>query len=913
MHTALRVVQNASGGIARGGIVRSITAVLAVLSGLLVFQPTAQAAGPCDAPVQSVIQCENSKAGTAKSQWDVTGTGSSNILGFTNDISYAPGAVVDFRIKTTSSKYRLDLYRMGYYGGAGARKITTVRPSVTLPQTQPGCRNDTTTGLIDCGNWKISAKWTIPSSAVSGIYFAKLVREDGTAGNNHIVFIVRNDNSGSKLLFQTSDTTWQAYNKYGGNSLYAGKPANRAYKVSYNRPLTVRSTAPQDSVFNAEYPMVRWLEANGYDVSYTTGVDTARRGSELLEHKVFLSVGHDEYWSGPQRANVEAARNAGVNLAFFSGNEVYWKTRWENSTTSPITSYRTLVSYKESKDNAKIDPDPAWTGTWRDNRFSPPSDGGRPENALTGQLFMVNGPQSEAIKVPQPDGLLRLWRNTSVATLGTGEVATFPAGTLGYEWDEDIDNGFRPAGMVPFSTTTVDVQTRLQDLCCTYGPGTATHRLTLYRHSSGALVFGAGTIQWSWGLDANHDRSGPPSDVRMQQATVNLLADMGVQPASLQAPLTAASASSDTVAPTTAITSPLSGATLPMSSPVTISGTAGDTGGGRVGAVEVSTDNGGTWHRATGRESWSYSWTPSASGPVTLRARAADDSVNLGAAVSLAVTVGSGAPADTTPPTVTSQTPASGATGVSQGTNVLAVFSEPMQASTIDLQLKDPSGTVVAAAVSHDGSTNTTKLDPTANLTPNTTYTASISNALDAAGNNLTGPVNWSFSTAACPCTIWAPTSAPGAIETGDTAAVEVGLKFRSDVKGFISGVRYYRGANVAGTRTGSLWKKDGTLLAQATFTGESATGWQQVTFSSPVAIAANTTYIVSYHTTTGAYAADLYAFKNAGVDSPPLHALKAGVDGGNGVYMYNATPKFPSNAAPKQTNYWVDVVFTTS
>ena len=139
----------------------------------------------------------------------------------------------------------------------------------------------------------------------------------------------------SDLLFQTSDTTWQAYNHYGGNSLYAGSPAGRAYKVCYNRPFTTRGDAGEDWVFNTEYPMVRWLERNGYDVSYSTGVDTDRLGAELLEHKAFLSVGHDEYWSGAQRANVEAARDAGVNLAFFSGNEVFWKTRWERARTPP--------------------------------------------------------------------------------------------------------------------------------------------------------------------------------------------------------------------------------------------------------------------------------------------------------------------------------------------------------------------------------------------------------------------------------------------------------------------------------------------------------------------------------------------------------------------------------------------------
>ena len=246
---------------------------------------------------------------------------------------------------------------MGYYDGMGARRITTITPSVSLPQNQPNCLSDATTGLIDCGNWAQSASWTVPADAVSGIYFAKVTRND-TGGASHIMFVVRNDDGNSDLLFQTSDTTWQAYNQYGGNSLYVGNPAGRAYKVSYNRPFTTRQTSPEDWVFNAEYPMVRWLEANGYHVSYSTGVDTDRRGDELLEHKVFLSVGHDEYWSGNQRAEVEQARAAGVHLAFFSGNEVFWKTRWENSISASGTPYRTLVTYKETHANAKIDPTP---------------------------------------------------------------------------------------------------------------------------------------------------------------------------------------------------------------------------------------------------------------------------------------------------------------------------------------------------------------------------------------------------------------------------------------------------------------------------------------------------------------------------------------------------------------------------
>src|SRR5213076_434454 len=127
-------------------------------------------------------------------------------------------------------------------------------------------------------------------------------------------------------------------------------------------------------------------------------------------------------------------------------------------------------------------------------------------------------------------------------------------GVLGYEWDVDADNGFRPAGLVPLSTTTLTVSTYLLDYGHTFGTGTATHHLTLYRAPSGALVFGAGSVQWSWGLD--NGGSTKATDSAMQQATVNLFADMGVQPATLMSGLTPATSSADATAPTSAITSP---------------------------------------------------------------------------------------------------------------------------------------------------------------------------------------------------------------------------------------------------------------------------------------------------------------------------------------------------------------------
>src|SRR6185295_613713 len=264
------------------GVLRLFRSAVVLILVLSVTSPAgdaarAAAAGPCGPPVVNAIACENSRTGDPKSEWDVVAGGDASIQGFATDISVNRGATVFFKVNTAAAAYRLDIYRLGYYAGLGARRVATVNPSVALPQTQPACLSQPATGLIDCGNWNVSASWPIPADAVSGIYIARLVRTD-TGGANHIVFVVRDDAGTSDLLFQTSDTTWQAYNSYGGNSLYVGSPAGRAYKVSYNRPFNDRTSSgtPRNFLFDSEYPMLRWLEANGYDVSYSTGVDTDR-------------------------------------------------------------------------------------------------------------------------------------------------------------------------------------------------------------------------------------------------------------------------------------------------------------------------------------------------------------------------------------------------------------------------------------------------------------------------------------------------------------------------------------------------------------------------------------------------------------------------------------------------------------
>jgi large repetitive protein len=864
----------------------------------------------CINPPNEIV-AENCLPGNPPSEWDVNGAGDASIQGFATDISVDQGGTIDFKVDTDATDYRLDIYRLGYYNSDGARFITTIQPSATLPQTQPACFFDGTNdiNLIDCGNWAVAASWNVPANATSGVYIAKLVREDGPAGASHITFIVRNDDGNSDLLFQTSDTTWQAYNQYGGYSLYGGAgvlDGGHAHKVSYNRPFTTRDTPTEDWLFNAEYPMLRWLERSGYDVSYFTDVDSDRYGSEILEHKVFLSVGHDEYWSAGQRTAVEVARDTGVHLAFFSGNEIYWKTRWEPSTADGgNTPYRTLVSYKEGdaqggehyncQGNFDCDPDPSvWTGLWRQNQTG--HDGGRPENALSGQISW--GDATTAIQVPASATALRFWRNTGM----TGNT-TLNAGTLGYEfdWEQPAYASSYPAGRITLSDTTAAGK---------------NHKMSLYRASSGALVFGAGTVQWSWGLDETHDRAASIEDSRVQQATVNLLSDMGVQPGSLQDGLVPGGAL-DTAAPTATITDPAPGATVPGGN-VTVSGTAADTGG-IVAAVEVSTDGGTTWARATGTTNWTYTFSAS-DGPVTVQARAIDDAANIGAASSVSFEVGpqecpcsiwtpqvgggttftdgpvelgvkfragvdgyitgirfwkpsgatgthvghlwttaGGSPLgevtfsgetvsgwqeatfaspiavvanttyiasyhapsgysssngyfaasgvdspplhalangvdgpngvykygasgsfpnetfqssnywvdvvfvtevgpDTTPPTVSSVTPANNASNVSRSANVSAVFSEPLDAATVDgttFELRDSASQLVSAAVTYNNATRTATLDPNTAPAYSSTYTAKViggaSGVKDPAGNALAADYEWSFTTAAAP------------------------------------------------------------------------------------------------------------------------------------------------------------------
>ncbi len=756
------------------------------------------------------IVVENALPGNHISEWGVPDFRDNRIAGFSTKMSLNSGETVRFKIDVQGgANYSLKIYRIGYYSGNGARLIHNAGSLAGTDQPEPLYNEET--GMIDCDNWSESYSWAIPSSAVSGMYIARIERVGG--GSNHILFIVRNDSHNSDIYVQLPDATWQAYNAYGGSSLYDGNTTydqGHATKVSYNRPffpynvLFNTDGRGADWYMNAEYPMIRWLERNGYDITYTSCNDVARNGYKLLNHKIFLSTGHDEYWSKSMRDNIEAARDAGVHLAFFSGNEVYWKTRWEQTVDDED---RVLVCYKEGNLASGAqgerscgfkcdDTSPEWTGLWRTGENY---DAGKPENSLTGQISWTESPQDGSIKVPAFYKKHRFWRHTTIPNMQDGQTTTLASGTLGYEWDYEQEQfkDYYPKGRMTLSSTT-------------YGP--LTHKLSLYRHPGGALVFGAGTIQWAWGLDGKHWGGTPEINKNMQQATVNLFADMGVQPGSLQSNLVAASPSTDNIAPTSIITAPASGSGFAARAPVTISGTATDAQ--VVAGVEVSTDGGATWKVAEldkldGNVTWTYTWIPSAIGVLDVKCRAFDDTGNM-----------------------------------------------------------EIPGTGISITIGNPG----------------------------------------------FPFTIFEPTSKP-LLHFWDPP-INLGVRFKPNIDGFVTGVRFYKGPNNDGTHIGNLWSSDGQKLAEVTFIDETEEGWQQAMFSTPVPVVAGTVYTASYFSPTGNFSIDPQFFATAGYPegSPgiwPVQAL-SNPDGGNGVYAYDVGPAFPSSVY-NPANYFVDIIFTNT
>jgi Domain of unknown function (DUF4082) len=476
------------------------------------------------------IYLENLNPGTTN--WKLDNRGNGEIAGYASATSVNKGGTLDIKVSLgQAGQYTIDVYRLGYYGGTGGRLMASSGP--LNGTTQAGGTLDPNTKLFEC-NWTTSYVLQVNNNWTSGIYIAKLT-DQASSKVAHVWFVVRDDSSTADIVFQSAVSCVLAYNTTGGYSLYSFNSigGQRAYKVSYDRPFS-QATSQQSYEFDTplrwEYNMVRWLESQSYDVTYTDNMRVHTNAQSLLNHKVFLSVGHDEYWSKEMRDNVEAARNAGINLGFFSANTCYWRVRFENSTLAAgsVKPNRVMACYKQDwalDSVAQQQGASAATNKFRSFQNQ------RPENALLGIMYgsdtsnLYGGFNYVVTNSSDP-----YYANTG---LQNGDQLNL---LVGYEWDFVVNNGSTPPGLVILSESTVTPAALLPTFDEPSGEQTLPSNQdftkahsTRYTASSGAKVFASGTNQWSWGLDSD-DVSPAREDIRVKQTTVNILADMGAKP-----------------------------------------------------------------------------------------------------------------------------------------------------------------------------------------------------------------------------------------------------------------------------------------------------------------------------------------------------------------------------------------------
>ncbi len=459
--------------------------------------------------------------------WSVTKPAlDGQIAAFTAKVSAQHGDTVGVYVSTKGgASFRADVYRMGWYGGKGARLVESIRDLRGDDQGRwdpasglIGCRTctlDPATLLLDT-HWRESFRIGVGGDWVSGYYLIKL-QESATGTQTYAIFVVRDDGSHAPALVQASTNTWQAYNTWGDASLYGSFGADRryigkrrrAYRVSYDRPYDMRITNSTNDgagqFFSWEYDFVRWAESRGYDISYTTNADVTLRPRTLLQHRLFVSLGHDEYWTAQERDAVTAARDAGVNLAFFGGNEAYWQARLESASSG---TGRVLTAYKDAALDSMARGQPALaTVQFADAPLN------RPTSLLTGLAYGSNATPDQQAWHP------RVTYDWVFANTGMRPGDVFP-GIVGYEYDRAPPPALRPPLFSLVATSPVDGFN---------GRDTATS--SLYIAASGAIVFNAGTVSWSWGLDnAGHERRGKFADPRLQKLTANIMDRLAAPP-----------------------------------------------------------------------------------------------------------------------------------------------------------------------------------------------------------------------------------------------------------------------------------------------------------------------------------------------------------------------------------------------
>ncbi|NOY43218.1 MAG: hypothetical protein GXP26_15465 [Planctomycetes bacterium] len=455
-----------------------------------------------------VIADENKQPGTL--DWLLTNTKidpeskfrSPSIEGYCSHTSLRAGEKIQFFVSTNpASSFTLDIYRMGYYGGKGARLMKQLGSieSKTMSDPEVGPKR-----LRNC-QWPVSAELIIPKDWVSGVYLGKL----STVGEDlqsYVIFIVRDDRP-ADILFQCSDHTWQAYNRWPSNFALYDDGVNSWYwggnvQVSFNRPygkycqiLDQPLSIGTGDFMLWEFPFVYWLESLGYDATYLSNEDTHHDPEGLKRGKGFLSVGHDEYWTIEMFRNVQQAIAAGVNVGFFSGNAVFGKVKYDPS----VRSFERVGLFgPESGTRGFADIYTLPTGRPYGNELM----GAHSTGPVTGGADWI---------CTAPDHWI--YNNT-----GMKQGDTVP-GTIGWEWHGD------PADIEGLEVVATGL-TRTSP----GKPNGGQYTATVYPGPKGNFVFNAATCWWADGL------SEPPGyvrpyvyvkpegpDARIQQITRNIL------------------------------------------------------------------------------------------------------------------------------------------------------------------------------------------------------------------------------------------------------------------------------------------------------------------------------------------------------------------------------------------------------
>lgn len=412
-------------------------------------------------PGRSWVSAENAKPGT--SDWTVQHPSrAGEIEGYLGTVSAQRGESVPMYVTTTAPSFTATAYRLGWYGGKLAREVWASGPESGTVQAPPS--RDPSTNMIET-SWQPSLKVPIGSDWPPGDYLFKLM--SSTGWDSYVPLTVRDDSSHAAILVVNAVTTWQAYNLWGAYDLYAGPrgAAQRAKVVSFDRPYRL-GDGSGDFLGNEE-KLVKLVERDGMDVTYTTDVDLAERPSLLTQHRVIVTLGHDEYWSTAMRSNVTAARDAGVNLVFLGANSVFRHIRLD---PSPLGPDRHEINYRVAKDDPITATDPSQaTVSWRDPPVS------KPESTLLGEMYECNPVDADFV-VRQPDA----W-----VFAGTGlSAGQHLAHLVGSEYDHwSPADGGPPVELLASSP-----------VICHGRPSTSD--FTYYVAPSGAGVLDTGTNLW---------------------------------------------------------------------------------------------------------------------------------------------------------------------------------------------------------------------------------------------------------------------------------------------------------------------------------------------------------------------------------------------------------------------------------